>query len=305
MQENKNFQIRFCVLQFTLQLLENAVFPERKEVVLRGGIGEMLLRQYCIRDKKCEECDFTNSCISQNFMYAKYKNKPDFVTTGESIGYVLHAEGTKTQYKRGEYLNFTLTLFGDTIAYLNPIIQTIYLLGRSGLGEMRAGYQIEAIRNRHGQAVLKNGSIYYKNCRIETLTDYVEERKAQLIIPHKIVFQTPLAVKYKSEFIKAFAIRAVLNSVTRRLYMLECFEGHETEEKRFYENLPEVIEQEAELYEMHRYSTRTKQYVPLKGIIGEMKLNQIEGEILDYLLAGEITHIGKNTRFGLGKYKVL
>jgi len=304
-QKDKNFQIRFSVVQFIVQLLENAVLPDRKEVVLRGGIGEMLLKQYCIRNRKCEECDFTNSCIAQNFMYAKYKKKPDFVTTGESMGYVLSTEDNKTQYKRGERLNFTLTLFGDTIAYLNPIIQTVHILGQSGLGEKRARYQIEAIKNRHGVAILENGNIYYENYRIEMLEDYVKERKKQLVNPHKIIFPVPLAVKYKSEFIDEFDIRAILNSVTRRIYMLGCYEGKEVEEKRFYENLPLVKEQKSKVYKINRYSTRTKQHMPLKGIVGEMKFDYLDGEILDYLLAGEITHIGKNTRFGLGKYKII
>lgn len=310
MEENKmmhneeKFQIRFTVLNFTLLMLEDAVLPERKETVLRGGIGDMLLNQYCIRDRKCETCSFTDSCIVQNFMYAKYKKKPDFVTTGESMGYVLSARGKKTYYTAGERVWFSLTLFGDVIAYLNPIVQAIHLLGQCGLGEKRARYQIEEIKNRRGKAILENGSIYYKNYLIEILVDYVKERKQQLREPNKIIFHSPLCVKYKSEFIREFDIRAILGSVARRIYMLECFEGKETEEEKFYENIPSITEQKVIFCEMSKYSSRTKQYMPLKGISGEIRLNQLEGEILDYLLAGEITHIGKNTRFGFGKYEV-
>lgn len=87
--------------------------------------------------------------------------------------------------------------------------------------------------------------------------------------------------------------------------MLECFEGNETEEEKFYENLPVILEQNVKMCEMYKYSSRTKQHMPLKGIFGEIRLDHLEGELLDYLLAGEITHIGKNTRFGFGKYEVL
>lgn len=305
MQKEKKFQIRFSVLNFTLLMLEDVVLPERKEIVLRGGIGDMLLQQYCIRDGECEACSFTSACIVQNFMYAKYKKKPDFVTTGESMGYVLSARGKKTYYKRGERIKFSLTLFGDVIAYLNPVVQTVHLLGQCGLGEKRACYQIEEIRNRRGEAILENGSIYYKNYLIEILADYIEERKREIEKPHRILFHSPLTVKYKGEFISEFDIRAIINSVTRRLYMLECFEGNEVEEEKFYENLPVILEQDVRLCEMHKYSSRTKQHMPLKGIVGEIKLDHLEGELLDYLLGGEITHIGKNTRFGFGKYEVL
>lgn len=309
MLEEKIFQIRFSILNFTLLMLEDAILPERKEVVLRGGIGDMLLKQYCIRDAKCETCDFTDSCMMQNFMYAKYKKKPDFVTTGESMGYVLSAESEKNDYRRGERLHFSLTLFGNVIAYLNPVVQTLYLLGQSGIGEKRARFQIEEIKNRRGEAILENGSIYYKNYLIEILADYVEERKQMLALQPKkcyqILFSSPLSVKYKGEFIREFDIQAILNSVTRRIYMLECFEGNEREEKRFSENLPVIIEQNITIYDSHRYSSRTKQHMPLKGIVGKIKLDAIEEEILEYLLAGEVTHIGKNTRFGFGKYRVI
>ena len=180
MQGEKNFQIRFSVLNFILLMQEDVVLPERKEVVLRGGIGDMLLRMYCIRDAKCEFCDFTDSCIMQNFMYAKYKKKPDFVTTGESMGYVISAAGKKTSYRKGERLYFSLTLFGNIIAYLNPVVQAVHLLGQCGIGEKRAKYQIEKIQNRQGKAILEGGSIYYKNYQIELLGDYVEERRQQI-----------------------------------------------------------------------------------------------------------------------------
>lgn len=304
----KNFQVRFSVLNFTLIMLEEVLLPERKEVVLRGGIGDMLLKQYCVRNAKCEGCDFVHSCLVQNFMYAKYKKKPDFVTTGESMGYVLSAEEKKIHYKRGDYLYFSLTLFGDVIAYLNPIIQTIYLLGQYGIGESRARYQIEKIQNRCGGAILKDGSIYYKNCLIEILADYIKERKQQLKESHlegdyRISFSSPLSIKYRGEFIQKFDIQAILNGITRRIYMLECFEGRECIEKKFLEN-PIIVDQTIKVFDSHRYSSRTKQYMPFKGISGEMILTQIEEELFDYLFAGEITHIGKNTRFGFGKYKV-
>lgn len=309
-QKEKKFQIRFTVLNFTLLMLENVILPERKEVVLRGGIGDMLLKQYCVRNAKCEECDFTNSCLVQNFMYAKYKKKPDFVTTGESMGYVLSAEGKKTYYRAGERLRFSLTLFGDVIAYLNPIVQTVYLLGRYGIGEDRASYEVERIQNRQGKEILKNGSIYYKNYLIEILEDYVEERKQQLkeIDSEKgrrIFFSSPLSLKYKSQFLREFDICAILNGVARRVYMLECFEGRESTEKKFFENFPVILEQNTIICDAQRYSSRTKKYMPLKGIAGEVLLDRIEGEMLDYLLAGEVMHIGKNTRFGFGKYRVI
>lgn len=55
---------------------------------------------------------------------------------------------------------------------------------------------------------------------------------------------------------------------------------------------------------VRRYSSTQDQKMPLKGIKGEMRLSHIPGELMPALLAGEVLHIGKNTSFGFGKYRV-
>lgn len=42
----------------------------------------------------------------------------------------------------------------------------------------------------------------------------------------------------------------------------------------------------------------------LKGIRGEMKLADVPLEMLQYLIAGELLHVGTNSSFGFGKYSV-
>ena len=42
----------------------------------------------------------------------------------------------------------------------------------------------------------------------------------------------------------------------------------------------------------------------LRGIQGSFRFEELPGEYLSYLLAGELLHIGKNTSFGFGRYTV-
>ena len=42
----------------------------------------------------------------------------------------------------------------------------------------------------------------------------------------------------------------------------------------------------------------------LCGVKGYMRLSMLPEEMLAALLAGEILHIGKNTSFGFGRYRV-
>lgn len=49
---------------------------------IRGGMGEMLLRANCIRDRVCESCDFEAECIVRRTMYSKFTLRPNYVTNG-------------------------------------------------------------------------------------------------------------------------------------------------------------------------------------------------------------------------------
>ena len=86
--------------------------------------------------------------------------------------------------------------------------------------------------------------------------------------------------------------------------MLDCFEGLKCEQMEWNELLPEVLEESSYPIHVYRYSSTQNQKMSLKGIKGEMRLSTIPERLLPILLAGEILHIGKNTSFGFGRYRV-
>ena len=47
-------QIRYVKLHFTILFPEASSLPVNKVSALRGGMGEMLLRANCVRDRQCE-----------------------------------------------------------------------------------------------------------------------------------------------------------------------------------------------------------------------------------------------------------
>lgn len=92
-------QIRYIKLHFTILFTEDSILPVYKASALRGGIGEMLLRANCIRDRACDSCDFESECIVCRTMYSKFDLKPAYVTSGDSIGYVLECEKYQTHFQ--------------------------------------------------------------------------------------------------------------------------------------------------------------------------------------------------------------
>ena len=53
---------------------------------------------------------------------------------------------------------------------------------------------------------------------------------------------------------------------------------------------------------VRRYSGTQDSHMTLRGISGTVIFDTMPEECLDYLIAGELTHMGRNTSFGFGQY---
>ena len=302
------FQIRYIKLHFTLEFPEVTTLPKHKVSAIRGGVGEMLLRANCVRDRKCEVCDFRTECMVQRTMYSQFEIHPSFVTTGESVGYVYECTDYREEFLAGDHLEFNLLLFGKTIVYFNQYMQAICALGQQGLGKNHSRFYIVGVKNSKLQPILSGNTLNMAKYEIQTVADYVEYRLKQMQntpVSHKLAFDTPLTLKYKGEFLNEFQIEAIVASAQRRIYMLDCFEGIENEWYREVVPLPQTIRQESRLQGVERYSSRKQEKMLLRGIKGFIETEPIKEELLQILLAGELLHIGKNTSFGFGQYKIL
>ncbi len=298
--------IRYVDLTFTLTILEHTKLPRSKVSALRGGMGQMLLMQNCIRDQNCETCDFESECIVRRTMYSKFEIQPKFATRGDSIGYVIECENDKEQFRRGDTLQFHLLLYGKTIVYFTQFFQAFFMLGQHGIGKEKSKYMISQVINESGGLVADDRKLCIQNLGIRTVAEYVEERKEVLfrqVCENRIEFQTPTTLKYMGNFLKEFNSEAIIRSAVRRIYSFDCFEGNETPMPEFdEEELPEIIRQESRFVAVPRYSSTANGKMELKGICGKVILDYLSEEMLMILLAGEKLHIGKNTSFGFGKY---
>jgi hypothetical protein len=326
----KSQDIRYTKLTFVVQFTEDTMLPKQKVSAIRGGIGEMLLRANCVRGRECEKCDFSDECIVQRIMYSKYEKKPSFVTTGESVGYVLECDNYKEEFYQGDQLSFQLILFGKNIVYFNQYLQAISMLGASGLGKHQAHFIIVSVKNQYWQDILVNNSIQMGNYQISMLGEYIDYRMRQLkkvqikesqlqkeqqgslskvsdaCYSGMLTFHTPFTVKYQGEFIRDLQMDPIIASIRRRLYMLDCFEGIEAE--IFWDETPETAvttRQQSRLEGVNRYSNRRDSAMTLRGIKGKVWFDGANEDTMKLLFAGELLHIGKNSSFGFGEYQVM
>lgn len=215
--------IRYTKTRFTIQFTEDCELPLHKGSMIRGGIGEMLLRSHCIRDRDCKNCDFDSECIVQRTMYSKIPEAPEFMSEGDSVGYVLECESLRTCLCAGDTIDFYLILFGKTIVYFSQYLNAIYALGVYGVGKDHAAFQIVRIRNTQGRDIMQGQNIQMGSYQVELLEEYVKRREKELEevcrkntqepITYHLYFRSPLSIKYHGEMLNEFHMDAILRAL--------------------------------------------------------------------------------------------
>ena len=275
-------------------------------------------------------------------------NPVSSVNGKESEGYSISCLDKRTNFYEGDTFSFSITLFGDVIVYLQPILQAFFQLGTYGLGKEKAQFEIIEIKNQFGQNLFEYGNVCLNQYRFQYIEDYILYRIKKLQKGNyqiqkiqnrrgledikwnlRVNILTPLSLKYHGILLKEFHFGAFINALSRRAYIMNCFEGQETFQRKWndgtsWENFQngemaaeENLQKEGKaeyLPEMKvkwefgknvtRYSATQKKKITMKGITGEFLLYEVTTEMLWYLLAGEILQAGKHISFGFGKYHI-
>ena len=121
----------------------------------------------------------------------------------------------------------------------------------------------------------------------------------------RIVFHSPLSLKYKGAFINEFSSEAILQGAERRLYIMNCFEGNDCGRIDIADHIPFLRPVRTVPMAVTRYSSTHEGHMTLRGIAGFADMDNIDETARIILLAGELLHIGKNTRFGFGRYTLV
>lgn len=299
----KALGVRYVKLHFNVEILEDCELPQTKASAIRGGMGQMLLAAHCIRDRYCETCDFRVECVIQRIMYSPFDIKPKFVTEGECAGYVIECEDYRTDFEAGDTLDFTIILFGKTIALFNPLIQAILSLGQAGLGMEHSRFQVVSVSNSKNELLLYGNSINMGNYDIKTLADYVQYRRKRAG-GKRMLFHSPTSIKSNGWMLKEFDAEAIVRALSRRLYLLDCYEGIETNQLRF-DNIPALLKHSERGTPFSCYATRHQQKVHLEGIRGWADFDRVDENLYLLMLAGEIMHVGKRVSLGFGRYTMV
>ena len=229
-----------------------------------------------------------------SFSYKGYTDSP----------FVIECFDERVFFDKGDILEFDIILFARTILYLSQFIYAIDTMGSYGLGHGQNKFILMSVCNEDKKAIYADGFFYKQNMKISTLKDYVDKRKESFNNIKEIDFITPFRFLKKYELIAFLDFKDILNSVYERLFILNAYSGNSIQEM-----IPNINGQvkvtNKEWFDIKIDSNKDKSYSKVGGIIGKVEFSEEVNLMKDYVIACELTHIGENTSFGLGKYLIL
>jgi len=315
---------RFALFRLCLTPAELVVLPFFKGSVFRGALGSALKKVACVfRDRECEGCQLEENCVYRKIFETPKPADDSYFRGMVKIPHPFVLEPPqeeKQAYEPDDNITFHLILIGHAMKHWPFFVYAFSELGQSGIGK-----HIESKRGRCKLNTVeslpslnaKKGEILYTHDSQEIsggympvgLTEVLRGRPEQLN-EITLEFLTPTRIQEYGDLQQKLTFATLLKRLLQRISMLSYFHCG----KRLdidYRTLIEQAEREIEVaseslewFALRRYSRRQEQSVSLGGFLGNITF---EGNLQDYLpfiYLGEYLHVGKNTAFGLGKYRV-
>lgn len=297
--------IKYSVLSFSIELQVDCKIQENKTSAFRGILGQSLGISNCFYDLKqrdCSKCFLREKCLANSILNTKLKKKPYFLSEENISPIIIECDDYKEDYLAGDKINFTIIILGNTISYIPYIIKAYELAGIM-LGIQGNPFNIDNVINEFGE-VLYNGEYLYKDkVIISDLEEYVQARKRLLRGVRGIEIVTPLRFKKNNKYSDDINEKNLLDLILRRIIIVSCLQHEEVDIPKI-ESDYKFSFKNLQWKEYDRYSNRQTQRMAMGGIVGRIEFECFEKELIDYLIACELIHIGKSTVFGLGQYRI-
>ncbi|MGB4509648.1 MAG: CRISPR system precrRNA processing endoribonuclease RAMP protein Cas6 [Syntrophomonadaceae bacterium] len=292
---------------------DQIILPAFKGSTFRGAIGNSLKNMVCIRrDRDCGSCLIKHKC-SYTFLFetSVFMDKKA-LPAGVPQPFVLEPPlEEKEVYEPGELISFALVLIGKGIDHLPYFLATFDRMSQRGLGRGKGKFTLHEVRDGYSYTVVYNQAdgIVNPNISRKSITeDFTSGQSAQMRYC-KIQFKTPLRLKNNGQLSDRIDFEILMRAILRRINSLSYYfadEALQLNQQGLVSKAKSIgiVNQNIRWLDWERYSNRQNNRMKLGGIVG---LIEFEGDLNPFwplLLAGQEIHIGKNTTFGLGMYKL-
>ena len=305
--------------RFHVRVTATLSLPDYAGSALRGAFGHALL-QVCglsAHDRDNNTSLFQQSPYVEVFAPQQLPQAVSLKNLAQlPVPYIIEAPLTQVRvYQPDETLLFEMVLCGNALQHLPVVI----------LAWRRAF--LRGVGGGDGKGELYKAEILEPDGTAKVIYDYGYPR----IVPHEtiitapnfdasacfkmdvhLLLETPLRLQQQGSILgpREMTAPALLRNLIRRVTLqlqMQQPDACPLEQIRHLNNLADKVEDERRLawQEWGRYSSRQKQAMKLGGVTGHWLLNDVSTELLPFIYLGQWLHVGKETAFGLGKYKWL
>ncbi len=280
--------------------------------MIRGAIGSSLKKICCnMHDSQCESCLISSACkYTHLFISKKIHNNIQSLPTVFSI---IPSLVLKTDYSKGDMLEFQLSLFSYGADYAPYFVQSIIFAGKTGFGKRINGLA-------HGrfilQDVLCSGQSVYNaeeqkllQCQTEDLfwPDWQKEPQTPCISSVTVLFSTPCRFKKDNHFSAELPFSELMLLIVRRMRSLWLLDGLNCKINDYNEFLSQasavkMTNSNLTWKDWTRWSNRQQSSMKFGGLVGSITYENVPASFLPFLELGEKLQVGKQTSFGLGRY---
>lgn len=262
-------------LRLSYRLEKDVKLPVFKGSTLHGVMG-YALKAY----PEIYEAIFDYKAPEDHPLARRYANAPN--------PYTIYCNSGKTFYKKGDFLNFDLTLIGDASRYTSHILGILRDMGGVKIGNAQAPMHLQELRILPQQP-LPDTSKRYHQVSLQTLS--------------------PLRIMNGNQPISFDNPTIFMHRLVERLALLahfHCGAELETDYQSYLDAAAQVVYTKIQAERTHtaRFSNRTESYMHLDGWKGEVEYHHVSSEILLALFYGQYYHVGKTATLGYGKYKL-
>jgi hypothetical protein len=295
--------------RFTLQAEASLHLPAYPGSMLRGSLGHGLRSVSCItRQKSCDGCPLLGACQYPTLFQPR--PSPELATRFPDIPapYVIEAPlGTPTTLAPGDRFRFEMVLFGPALPQLGTLILAWQRTAWHGLGKGRARATLSEVEWE--QAPGQWQSVYTPQA------GSLSPHRARLTLPEAptdtavvtLALETPARLQHHGRICNSALLTAavVLRTLERKVSLYaHCYLGALPAPPPPASLDAMSLSADTRLYQWQRYSSRQQQRMTMDGLVGNLTLQGPLTSWLPWMWLGQYTHLGKNTSFGLGRYRL-
>ncbi len=310
----RTMTIKAQTYTFHCRFTSGARLPGYLGSTLRGALGWALKKTNCaLRRQQCSDCLLREQCTyAWIFETERYRARDGRRVNARPHPFVLQPEEVVAGEKNiGDPLVFSLLLLDRANDLLPQIVYAVRLMGESGIGAGR----------RHGmgrfvlqQIVTTGRNIYLADNEVLRQPEKIERLRLAdpgdgAISRLQVDLLTPLRLKQSNRMELNLPFHVLIRACLRRISSLEDAYGAgepDLDYRGLASRAGEVREKTKNIrwQKLLRWSSRQRQNTSLSGLAGSIGYQGELREFLPILRYAEQVNIGKQTVFGLGKFRL-